>query len=115
MSQEVLVADFIPVSNDDLVAFVAKVESWGTALSSKEQELFDLLLERAKALAPEDLRREQFQEGITVAITSIYAALVRAWSGIDGASTVRVDPIWYKSTSDDGEEIRITATITRKA
>lgn len=115
MPDEIPVAEFVPVSKDDIAAFAAKLEGWGAALGSKEQALFHLLVERAKALLPEDVKREQFQEGISIAISTVYTAIVQAWTGADPAGWVRVDPIWYKAGSiEDGEEIQITAKISKK-
>jgi hypothetical protein len=116
MPDENPVADFTPVSKADIAAFAAKLDGWGAALSGKEQALFHLLLERAKALEPQDVKREQFQEGITSAISAVYTSLVQAWTGAEPGSWVRVDPIWYKAgaTPDVGEEIAISATISKR-
>ena len=104
--------EFVPVSKEDIAAFAAKLESWGTSLSAKEEALFHLLLGRAKALEPQDVKRAQFQEGITQAITAVYVSIVKAWTGSEPAAVVQVDPITYKAASgEEGEEVQITAQI----
>ena len=115
MADEVA-TEFVPVSKDDIAAFAGKLEGWGAALSGKEHALFQLLVERAKALAPQDIKREQFQEGVSSALSKVYTSIVLAWTGIEPDSRVRVDPIVYTSgaTPGEGEVITITATIGKQ-
>jgi hypothetical protein len=108
------VADFVAVSKDDIAAFAAKLVQWGSTLTSKEEALLQLIVERARTLVPDDVRHEQLRAGLTAAVLSVYGGVAQAWNTADGdPGWVRIDPVWYKSGPvERGEQIDITVRIT---
>lgn len=106
---------FIPVSQDDITAFMGKLSRWGATLTQKERALVEVLVARAKGLAPADVKQEQLRTNLLAGVQSVAASSALAWKADGDNVWVRVDPVWYKAGSTEGgEQVEFTARITEQ-
>jgi hypothetical protein len=99
------------VSKGDIATFADKLNGWGATLPPKEQALARLILERARGLEPEDVRREQVRVGLIEAVRTVYNAVAEVWQD-DPTGWVRIDPVWYKAgTVEGGDEMSFTVKL----
>jgi len=106
---------FAPVTKDQIAAFADKLAHSGASLPPAERVLLQVLVDKARAIAPEDVRMEQLREGITEALRSVAEAQARAWGADRQEGWVRIDPIWVKSdASEPGHTVEVVAKVVTR-
>lgn len=96
----------IPVTSDDITAFAGRLSNWSESLSPAEQSLAQVLLQYARDLRPEDVRRQQLVTDLDEATRTAITSVKDRWSrqAVEGAAWVEVGPIWQKANPREGRE-----------
>lgn len=84
----------VPVSQEDVTAFVQKLENWGKELPPKERALLQILLSRAEGTSPADVDVQGYAlPSIGLVANSALSPLLSAGRlGVTGAWVEMGDP-----------------------
>jgi len=103
---------FAPISADEIAAFADKLAQSGATLPPAQQALLGVIVDKARAITPGDVRAQELRLGFADALQAVALAQAQAYAGEDPQGWARIDPIWVKAGfNDTGSVIEVTAKI----
>ena len=95
----------IDVSSEDITAFAGRLSNWSQSLGPAEQSLAQVLVQYARDLRPEDVRRQQFVNEFDEATRATIRSTRERWSKLDAPTAwVETGPVWQKANTVEGRE-----------
>ncbi|MFD5556745.1 hypothetical protein ACFWIA_23250 [Streptomyces sp. NPDC127068] len=96
----------IPVTSDDIQSFSGRLAQWSESLGPVEQSLAQVLLQYARDLRPEDVRRNQLVSDLDAATRAVIESVKSRWANAAEAASawVEIGPIWQKANPREGRE-----------
>ncbi|MEV4432873.1 hypothetical protein [Streptomyces sp. NPDC049555] len=95
-----------PVTSEEIESFASRLSDWSESLSAGERSLAQVLLQYARDLRPEDVRRQQLATELDEAARAAVASIKARWSeAAEGRDVwVEIGPIWQKANPREGRE-----------
>lgn len=96
----------IPVTHEDIESFAGRLSDWSESLSAGERSLAQVLLQYARDLRPEDVRRQQLVSDLDAATRAAVDSVKERWiEAAEGRDAwVEIGPIWQKANPREGRE-----------
>jgi len=87
-------------TREEIAAFAARLREWGATLPESERPLVEILVERARELEPEDVKREEIRVELGQAISSAIATINDRFNGAIFAPEYwhEEGPAWVRSS-----------------
>ncbi|MFB7666491.1 hypothetical protein ACFC1R_21485 [Kitasatospora sp. NPDC056138] len=103
----------IPVTSSDIAAFAGRLADWSESLTMTEQSLAQVLVQYARDLQPDDVRRNQLVTDLAEATRNVVASVKERWSkAAEGEAWVEIGPIWQKANpTAERQEVEIVQWI----